>query len=170
LRELQIAAQDHDVEAVIACFADDIIVRSPITQRIRFEGIEQASDLFHRVFGVISDIRFYETVGEGDRTQVIFWKGRVGGQYLEEANLLRLNDQGRICEMTVFMRPAPGLLALAVGLASALASRHGRLRALAVWSVLGALAALFRVGEPLVIRLTGAGVPVSLREERPPVR
>jgi hypothetical protein len=122
---------------------------------------------FRRVFGVISDISFYETVGEDERTQVIFWKGRVGGQYLEEANLLRLNDQGRICEMTVFMRPAPGLLALAAGLASSLASRHGRARALAVRSVLGTLAALFRVGEPLILRLAGAGIPVSAQEQRP---
>jgi hypothetical protein len=166
--DLQIAAQDHDVEAVIACLADDIVVRSPITQRIRFEGIDQASDLFRRVFDVISDIRFYETVGEGHQTQVIFWKGRVGSRYLEEANLLRLNDDGRIREMTVFMRPAPGLLALAAELASSLAGRHGRIRAFLVRVALGTLAALLRIGEPLILRLTGAGVPVPAAEQRPP--
>ena len=157
---LQAAAHAHDVDAVIACFADDIIVRSPITQRIRFEGIDQAGDLFRRVFAVISDIRFYETVGEGQSTQVIFWKGRVGDQYLEEANLLRLSDDGRIQEMTVFMRPAPGLLALAAALASSLASPHGRVRATLVRAALGTLATLLRIGEPLILRLTGAGVPV----------
>lgn len=163
---LQAAAHAHDVDAVIACFADDIIVRSPITQRIRFEGIEQASDLFRRVFDVISDIRFYETVGEGTPTQVIFWKGRVAGQYLEEANLLRLDADGRIREMTVFMRPAPGLLALAAALASSLASRHGRLRSVLVRAALGTLATILRVGEPLILRLTGAGVPVPSQEQR----
>jgi len=40
------AQERHDVEAVIACFAPDIVIRSPITQRVRFEGVEQASDLF----------------------------------------------------------------------------------------------------------------------------
>ena len=164
---LQAAAHAHDVEAVIACFAQDIIVRSPVTQRIRFEGIEQASDLFRRVFTVISDIRFYETVGEGTPNQVIFWKGRVGNQYLEEANLLRLDDAGRIREMTVFMRPAPGLLALAAALAASLAGRHGRLRSVLVRAALGTLATILRAGEPLILRLTGAGVPVPSQEQRP---
>lgn len=166
MKELEAAAHAHDVEAVIACFADDIVVRSPITQRIRFEGIDQARDLFRRVFTVISDIRFYETVGEGTATQVIFWKGRVGGQYLEEANLLRLDDDGRIREMTVFMRPAPGLLALAAGLASSLAGRHGRVRAALVRVALGLLAGALRLGEPAILRLTGAGVPVPEVERR----
>jgi hypothetical protein len=167
MEALQAAAHAHDVEAVIACFAEDIVVRSPVTQRIRFEGIEQASDLFRRVFTVISDIRFFETVGEGTPNQVIFWKGRVGNQYLEEANLLRLDDAGRIREMTVFMRPAPGLLALAAGLASSLASRHGRPRSVLVRMALGTLATILSTGEPLILRLTGAGVRVPQHEQRP---
>lgn len=168
MEALQAAAHAHDVEAVIECFANDIVVRSPITQRIRFEGIDQASDLFRRVFTVISDIRFYETIGEGTPNQVIFWRGRVGRHYLEEANLLRLDDAGRIREMTVFMRPAPGLLALAAGLASSLASRHGYVRAAVVRATLGTLAAVLSLGEPFILRLTGAGVPVPPHEQRPP--
>lgn len=166
MQALEEAAHAHDVDAVIACFADDIVIRSPITQRIRFAGIEQADDLFRRVFSLISDIRFYETVGEGTQTQVIFWRGRVGRHYLEEANLLRLDDDGRIEEMTVFMRPVPGLLALTAGLAGSLASRHGRARGLAVRGMLGLVGALYRAGEPLAVSLAGAGVPVPSAERR----
>ena len=116
MEALRLAAEAHDCAGVIALFAPDVIVRSPITQRIRFEGLAQVSDLFERVFDVVSDIEFYETIGDGTaKDQVIFWRGRVGRLYLEEANLLRLDDQGRISEMTVFMRPIPGLLALARG-------------------------------------------------------
>jgi len=166
--ELERAARAHDVEAAIACFAPGIVVHSPITQRIRFSGVDQASDLFRRVFEVVGDVTFYETVGEGEPTQVIFWRGRVGSHYLEEANLLRLDDEGRITEMTVFMRPIPGLLALASALASSLASRKGRGRALAVRAVLGSLGVLYRSGEPAVVALAGAGVPVPADEQRPP--
>jgi len=161
------AAHDHDVEAAIACFATDIVIRSPITQRIRFVGIEQAADLFRRVFALISDIRFYETVGEGERTQVIFWRGRVGCHYLEEANLLRMDSEGRISEMTVFMRPLPGVLALAVGLASSLASRHGAPRAWIVGAMLGLIGALYRAGEPVAVGLVRSGVPVPAVERLP---
>ena len=157
MKPLEVASHNHDVEAVIGCFSSDIVIRSPITQRIRFEGIEQASDLFRRLFKIIRDIRFYETIGEGQQSQVIFWRGRVGRQYLEEANLLRLDEDGRIKEMTVFMRPVPGLLALAVGLASSLAGRKHFLRGLAVRMMLGPIATLFAIGEPLVVALTEAG-------------
>ncbi len=128
--EYQRATEAHDVQAVIALLAPDIVVRSPITNRIRFEGIEQVSDLFVRIFDVISDIRFYETIGEGEASQVIFWRARVGRHYLEESNLLRLDDQGRIREMTVFMRPVSGLMVLATELVSSFArSQRARPRA-----------------------------------------
>ena len=41
MREYQRATEAHDVQAVIALFAPDIVVRSPITERIRFEGIAE---------------------------------------------------------------------------------------------------------------------------------
>jgi hypothetical protein len=163
LRAFISAQERHDVEAVIACFAPDIVIRSPITQRVRFEGIEQASDLFRQVFRAISDIRFYETIGDG-RSQVVFWRGRVGRNYIEEANLLRFDEHGLIKEMTVFMRPVPGLLALAVELASSLAGRRSSLRGVVVRLMLGPMATIFRLGEPAIIALVASGVPVPERE------
>jgi SnoaL-like domain len=163
MEALRLAAERHDVSAVIALFAPDIIVRSPITGLIRFEGLEQTRDLFTRVFDVISDVRFYETVGEGQPTQVIFWAGWVGPHYLEEANLLRLDAEGRIREMTVFMRPVPGLLALAAGLAGSLASRRSWWRGVVTRGLLGVFAGLYRVAEPLVVGLASAGVPQPRR-------
>ena len=158
---LKLAAEAHDRDAAIATFADNIVVRSPITQRIRFEGIDEVRFLFTCVFEVLSDLEFYETVGEGERTQVIFWRGRVDGHYLEEANLLRLNADGQIEEMTVFMRPVPGLLVLVSRLGSALARRRGPVRALAVRWAAGALALIYRLAEPAIVALISAGVRVS---------
>ncbi len=155
---LQRAAEAHDVEAMIGCLAGDVVVRSPITRRIEFHGIEEVGDLLRRVFALVEEIRFYETVGEAERVQAVFWRGRVGGQVLEEANLLRLDEQGLITEMTVFMRPIPGLLVLASGLASSLARRRGRVRALIVTAMLAPLARVFAAGEPVVVRLADAGV------------
>jgi hypothetical protein len=154
------AGKEHDHLAMINLLSDDIIIRSPITELIRFEGIEQASDLFTRVFLYISDIRFYKVIGTGANEQVIFWRGRIGRVYLEEANLLKLNDQGQICEMTVFMRAVPGLLALAAQLAPSLARKHGRLRWLFVAVQLKLISLIYRSAEPMVIKAAKAGVPV----------
>jgi hypothetical protein len=156
--------ESHNRHALIALLADDIIVRSPLTQRIRFEGIDQARDLFTRVFDHISDIRMYEVVGAGSSTQLIFWRGTTNGVYLEEANLIRMNDSGQIAEMTVFMRAVPGLLQFLSGIAPSLASRHGRFRAAALRVQLGTLALLYRSVEPLDLRVARAGMPMPTLE------
>jgi hypothetical protein len=157
---LRTAGETLDVEAFLALLAPEIIVRSPITQRIRFEGIDQASDLFRRIFTMISDIRIEEFVGPGEPTQVMLWKGSVRGTYLEEANVLRFDEDGRIREMTVFMRALPGLLRLAAEIAPSLAGRRSRVHSVVVRAALAPMALLYRCGEPAILGITGAGVPV----------
>jgi hypothetical protein len=160
IAKLRAAGQSHDPEAMISLLGEHVIIRSPITQRIRFEGIEQASDLFRRVFVAIRNIEFYEVVGGGCPTQVIFWRGTVGETYLEEANLLKMDDSGRIIEMTVFMRAVPGLLELLAELAPSLASRHSKPKAALLRVPLKILSAAYRAAEPLVLSIAKAGVAV----------
>jgi hypothetical protein len=168
MERLIAAGERGDAAAFIATLSPDVIVRSPITQRIRFEGIEQATALFEQVFTVISGIRIYERLGHGTQTQAIFWRGRVGKHYLEEANLLRLDEMGRVAEMTVFMRPVPGVMELAARLAPRLAAERSRLRAVPVRVMLRFITTLYRSNEPLVLSLTGAGVAVpSMTGEEP---
>lgn len=155
------AVEANDAHALIALFAPDIVVQSPITQLVRFEGAEQVSDLFVRIFAFLNDIRMYEVVGQSAATQVIFWRGKVGQTYLEEANLIKMNDRGQISEMTVFMRAIPGLLVLLSKIAPSLASRHGWFRALFIKVQLVVLSMVFRAAEPMVIRLSKAGVTVK---------
>jgi hypothetical protein len=160
ISRLEEAGHTHNRLAMIDLFADDIIVRSPITQIIRFEGVAQARDLFMHVFDHIADIKFYKVIGQGSDEQVIFWRGRVGRTYLEEANLLKMNEKGQICEMTVFMRAIPGLIALAADLAPALARKQGLVRWLIVSVALKTVAFLYNSAEPIVIKVAGVGVPV----------
>jgi hypothetical protein len=160
IAKFRAAGQSHDPEAMIALLGDHVIIRSPITQRIRFEGIEQATDLFRRVFVAIRNIEFYEVVGVGCPTQVIFWRGTVGKTYLEEANLLKMDDSGHIIEMTVFMRAVPGLLELLAELAPSLASRHSKPKAALLRVPLKLLSAAYCASEPLVLSIAKAGVAV----------
>jgi hypothetical protein len=160
----QLIHAGHTLNAaeLIATLAPTIIVRSPITQRIRFEGIDQAAALFNHVFSVIDSIEVYEHLGRGSSVQAIFWRGRVGREYLEEANLLHLDAEGRIAEMTVFMRPVPGLLELAAQLAPRLARDRSRVRAVPVRIMLRLFAVLYRSNERPILSLTGAGHPVKM--------
>jgi hypothetical protein len=165
MQRLILAVEQGDADGFIATLDPQIVVRSPITGRIRFEGIEQASALFTHVFETISDIRIYEHLGQGTSTQAIFWRGRVGKHLLEEANLIRLGETGRVAETTVFMRPVPGVMELAAGLAPRLAADRSRWRAIVVRAMLRTIATLYRSNEPLAVSIMGAGtsVPRSTR-------
>lgn len=168
MEALKSAAEAGDVAAFTALLADDIILNSPLTTRIRFEGKEQVRALFVHVFHHIQDIRFYQMMNDGDNMHAIFWRGRVGKQYLEEANLIRLNDQGQIAEMTVFMRALPGLLGLAEGLVPSLTRQNrGPIRAFIIRLMLSFVAVLYRSNEGLVVSMSGAGVPVRERDSPP---
>ena len=58
-------------------------------------------------FQVIDDIRFHTEVGD-DRTRALFDRARCGKQALEEAQLLRLNHDGLITEITCSAGRCPG--------------------------------------------------------------
>ncbi len=160
LENLRSAVDTHNVEALISLFSPTIIVRSPVTQQIRMEGFDQVSDLFRQVFPIIRNMVVYDTVSEGDRKHVIFWRGYVGSHYLEEANLMRFDDEGRIAEMTIFMRPLSGLLALSTQITAALTERHGKVAASIVRAMFGGYAAIYQLSEPFGLSFARVGVPV----------
>jgi len=116
------------VEGIVALLAPDVVLRSPISGRARLEGRETVADLLRVVFTVLDDIQFYATAGEGERTQAVFWCGKVLGVHVEEANLLRLDAEGRIAEMTLFIRPLAGLFTLALVLVPRLLRHPGPVR------------------------------------------
>jgi len=152
-----LACEAGDHNAMMGTLAPEFVLRSPITELICFEGIAQADDLFSRVFRIIEDFRVFDRVGSGSAKQVLFWRRRVGAYLLEEANFVKLNAHAQIAEMTIFMRPLPGLIQFASRVGPSLASRKGRLRALGAQLPLAAIAAMYCSGEASVIALTGAG-------------
>jgi hypothetical protein len=91
-----------------------------------------------------------EEFGEGP-IHVLVFRARVRGQTLEGTDIMRLDEQGRVRELRVFIRPLPGLTALTAALAPRLANRTGRARWATVAGMTRPLAAITRL----------ANVPVS---------
>ncbi|MGH3096884.1 MAG: nuclear transport factor 2 family protein [Streptosporangiales bacterium] len=129
------AGEDHDLDGVLATLAPDVVLNSPVTLRARFHGRDAVRDLFCAVFAVLGPIEYHSDVGD-DRTRALFYRATVRGQSVEEAVLVQLDEQARIAELTLWMRPLPGLVALVAALGPELARRSGR-----PWMA-GAIAAL----------------------------
>jgi hypothetical protein len=134
-RRFRTAGETHDVEMLMETLAPDVVFHSPLTQRTSFEGHDDIRDLMHAAFATIQDIHYHTDVGD-ERTRTIASTGRIGDQELEEAALIRLNENAKIVDITMWIRPLPAATALMAGIGPRLARRFGRPRAATLISVM----------------------------------
>lgn len=153
---LRTALEERNLEGVMDALAPEIVLRSPITTGFHFAGREQLRSLYEAVFDGLQDFRVSGEIRGGESERVLLIKGHIGSQPYEEVQLLRLDELGRVCEMTLFFRPLPALPALAQVLSRTLIAPRSRPRALVMRLLVGPLVAATRVGDRIVVRLVGA--------------
>jgi SnoaL-like domain len=151
-RRYRAAVEAGDIEAFLSTLAPDVVLHSPFTPRVQFRGHEPMRTLMQAVFASIEDIRYFEDVGDST-TRALFYRAHAGRQEVEEATLVRLNAEALVTEITLWLRPLPGLTAVMARLGPALAREHGRGRAAAVTALTVPLAAATRAGEALAASL-----------------
>jgi hypothetical protein len=143
------AVESHDIDGVLATLAPHAVLRSPITNRIAFRGHEEIRPLLESVFGTLQGTEFFADIGD-DRTRALFHRARVGGQPVEEVSRVQLGEDGLIEEITLYVRPLPGLATMAACLAPRVAARRGRARSLLARLLIFPLGRLTRLGDRLV--------------------
>jgi SnoaL-like protein len=149
---LRVAFEARDFEGVARALSPDVVLHSPITSSFRFEGRDEVASLLETVRGVVDDLHYLDDVGDTGVRAIVFG-ARVGGQRIEGTDVLRLDEQGRVREIRVFVRPLAGLTAFGAALAPRLARRRGRMRAFAVARMLGPVALMTRLGDVPASRL-----------------
>ena len=143
----------RDVPAMMEAMTPDVVLRSPITSRLRFEGREQVSELIQLVvFDSFDDVRFTEELASGDSVVLLF-QARIGRQEIEGVDILRLAEDGKVREFTVFIRPLPGLAAATQAIGTRLGRRRSRTRGALMRLLAAPLVALIRAGDRLGVRL-----------------
>jgi SnoaL-like domain len=143
---LRVAFEARDLQGVAEALAPDVVLHSPITSSFRFVGRDEVAALLGIVRQVFEDLNYLAEFGE-DRIRVLVLRARVNGQQLEGTDILRLDEQGRVSELKVFIRPLPGLTALAAALAPRLARDTGWARSAAVAGMTRPFAAITRLGD-----------------------
>lgn len=134
---LRTAAENADGGALAEILASDVIFHTPLTSRIRFEGSDDVTALHRDIFAVIKDLSTTEPLTRGD-TGVFTFSGHVRGLKLDAMNLVRVNEQGKIVEFTIFARPLPALATLFATLPPRVTARR---RGRAMGALMAALAA-----------------------------
>ncbi|MFB9906803.1 nuclear transport factor 2 family protein [Allokutzneria oryzae] len=131
----RLAGERGDADLAVSTMAEDVVLRSPLTERGTFSGKESVREIFEAGFSSISDIRFHTDIGD-DRQRALFYRGRVGDVAIEECSLVRLDDNAQIAEVTLFIRPLPGITAVMGAIGPKIARRYGKPRMAVLLSVL----------------------------------
>jgi hypothetical protein len=148
------AFEARDMTALADALAPEVVLHSPITSSFRFEGRDEVAALLETVSGVFEDFHYLHEFGDADGdVGALVFAARVGGQQLQGTDILRFDEQGRVSEIRVFVRPLAGLTAFARELAPRLARRRGRAPAFAVARMLGPVALGTRLGDVPASRL-----------------
>jgi hypothetical protein len=105
----RLAVEAKDLEAATATLREDVVLHSPILFR-GFEGREVVAQVLTHVAATLEDFRYTDELAEGD-VVVLRFKARVGDRELEGIDFLELDEEGRVAELTVFMRPMSALTA-----------------------------------------------------------
>jgi hypothetical protein len=112
------AVEDKDFDAALALFADEATLDSPVAFK-PFVGRDAVGFVLRAVSETFEDFRYTdEFANEADGTHALVFEARVGERSVQGLDLLRMDSEGRIANITVMIRPLSGLTALAEAMAA----------------------------------------------------
>ena len=104
-----VEARDHT--AMVEALAPDVVFHSPITFK-PFEGREAVGGLLGVVMGTFEDFEYTDEL-DSEGVKALVFRARVGDKQVEGLDLLRFDDEGKIADFTVMVRPLSAAIALA---------------------------------------------------------
>jgi hypothetical protein len=112
------AAESKDFSAIDELFDEGVVFKSPVVYK-PYEGRQAVGMLLGAVAQVFEDFRYTDQTETGDAAALAF-SARVGDRELDGIDFLRFDEDGRVKEMAVYVRPMSGVNALAEAMAKKL--------------------------------------------------
>jgi hypothetical protein len=97
------AAEAKDVGLMTAALREDVVLHSPILFR-GFEGRDVVGQVLTHVAATLEGLTYIDELA-GENSVCLRFKAKVGERELEGIDFLELDDEGKVTELTVFMRP-----------------------------------------------------------------
>ncbi len=149
---IRTAMEAHDLAAAVDAFAEDAVLRSPLTGKLTFQGHEQIGAIMEVVLDVLDGLHYTDELRTGDRA-VLVAGARVAGTEIELVDHMRLDENGKIRDLTVFFRPMPAIAVAMRLIGSGLGRRKSRARAATISALTRPLGVMTAVGDPVGVRL-----------------
>lgn len=101
-----------DLSALPGLLDPNAVFRSPMAHT-PYPGAPVVSMILNTVFNVFQDFAYHRELATADGLNVVLeFSARVGEKQLKGIDLIRFNEQGKIVEFEVMVRPLSGLQAL----------------------------------------------------------
>jgi hypothetical protein len=121
--DFRAAVENGKVDQATDLFREDAIFRSPILFK-PYEGRERVLRVLQaaeRVLGIGGSFRYVHQLEDpNDRVAVLEFVTEVDGKHVEGIDKLTFDEEGRITELKVMLRPASGLQAVGARMAEEL--------------------------------------------------
>ncbi|WHM34474.1 nuclear transport factor 2 family protein [Streptomyces sp. BPPL-273] len=118
MKAFRAAVEAHDMDAVEALLAEDVVFTSPVVFK-PYRGRPLTAAILRAVERVFEDFRYERVIGEeGGRDHALMFSARVGDREIGGCDFLHLDESGRIDELTVMVRPLSGAQALQAAMAA----------------------------------------------------
>jgi hypothetical protein len=98
------ASEENDMDALMETLSPDVEVVSPISGRMVFRHTGDVRVLLTAVYGTISDLRWEEPIGGGDRRTLV-GATRIGPLRMTDAMVFDLGADGLIHRIRPHLRP-----------------------------------------------------------------
>jgi deazaflavin-dependent oxidoreductase (nitroreductase family) len=113
----------RDLDGLAGLLADDVVFHSPVIADPGFEGRGSVTELHAILLQAIKDLEYTHELGDGS-VHFLVANGRVLGKPIKSTTILEFNEEGKVREMWVMVRPLTGLVAIGEAIGSELAKRR----------------------------------------------
>jgi hypothetical protein len=110
------AVEARDNAAIEELLADDVVFTSPVAHQ-PYPGKAITAAILRGVLRVFEDFRYEREITDG-RDHALMFQATVAGKQVQGCDFLHFDDDGRIDELTVMVRPLSGANALAAAMAA----------------------------------------------------
>lgn len=118
MHPLRQAVEARDAAAMAALLADDVVFTSPVAFK-PYLGKPITAAILRAVMRVFEDFRYVREIGDpAGRDHALLFEASVAGKRLTGCDFLHVDDDGKIDDFMVMVRPLSAATALAEAMAA----------------------------------------------------